>query len=84
MEADRIGVMLMAAAGYDPAEAPKFQEKHGDARDDFLTSTHPSGKKRAKALREDQVMKKAKYLYDQARARTNPGVRFRIWPNVKN
>ncbi|CAI9101601.1 OLC1v1038966C1 [Oldenlandia corymbosa var. corymbosa] len=70
MEAGRIGLMLMAAAGYDPHHAPKFYEKYDNAHgDNFLKATHPSGEKRAKALRKDKVMNKAKDLYDQARAR---------------
>lgn len=56
MEADQIGVMLMAKAGYDPSEAPVFWErfsatKAGAAPMEFL-STHPSDAHRAAALRE--------------------------------
>jgi predicted Zn-dependent protease len=45
-EADRMGLIFMAMAGYDPAEAPKFWERMakqsgGQAPPEFL-STHPS------------------------------------------
>jgi predicted Zn-dependent protease len=45
-EADRIGLIFMAMAGYDPREAPKFWERMaansgGGAPPEFL-STHPS------------------------------------------
>jgi predicted Zn-dependent protease len=56
MEADEIGIMLMAEAGYDPSEAPVFWErfssaKAGAAPMEFM-STHPSDASRAAALRE--------------------------------
>ena len=56
LEADHIGIMLMAKAGYDPSSAPGFWErfsgaKQGEAPMEFL-STHPSDARRASALRE--------------------------------
>ncbi|KQK02038.1 hypothetical protein BRADI_3g59988v3 [Brachypodium distachyon] len=67
LEADHIGVLLLAAAGYDPRDAPAFYEKlgkTGGGKDwaDFL-STHPSSKKRAQNLSQDKVMDKAMELY---------------------
>lgn len=62
-EADHIGVMLMAKAGYDPQEAPRFWQRFGSVKDgsqqqpEFL-STHPSDARRA-----DDLMK----LLDEAR-----------------
>lgn len=56
-EADRIGILLMADAGYDPAEAPRFWSRFGalgesaDALPEFL-STHPSGERRTRDLQE--------------------------------
>lgn len=55
-EADLIGIKLMAEAGYDPSEAPRFWErfsaaKGGDSPMEFL-STHPSDARRAADLRE--------------------------------
>jgi predicted Zn-dependent protease len=54
-EADRIGLILMARAGYDPNEAPRFWErfathKQGPQPPEFL-STHPSDQRRADELR---------------------------------
>ena len=54
-EADEMGIHILAKAGYDPNEAPKFWErfasaKNGDAPAEFL-STHPSDERRASALR---------------------------------
>ncbi|QDU44338.1 TPR repeat-containing protein YfgC precursor [Symmachiella dynata] len=55
-EADKIGLVLLAKAGYDPREAPGFWDrfaamKSGDQPLEFL-STHPSDANRAAALRE--------------------------------
>ncbi|CAI9300162.1 unnamed protein product [Lactuca saligna] len=57
IEADYIGLLLMASAGYDPRVAPKVFEKLGQvsgdsALRDYL-STHPSGKRRSKLLSEE-------------------------------
>ena len=56
-EADRIGLILMAKAGYDPREAVPFWQrmssgkKGSKAPPEFL-STHPSGTTRVKQLRQ--------------------------------
>lgn len=54
-EADHIGVMLMAKAGYDPSEAPKFWERFGAAsgssKPPEFFSTHPSDDRRAEDLK---------------------------------
>ena len=57
-EADYIGLLLMAKAGYDPNEAIKFWQRMASAASgsqgglsDFL-STHPSDEKRIKDLRD--------------------------------
>lgn len=67
IEADHIGLLLMASAGYDPRVAPKVYEKMGQisgdsALKDYL-STHPSGKTRAKLLAQAKVMEEALSLY---------------------
>jgi len=54
-EADRMGLVFMAMAGYDPNEAPKFWERMqnnsgGSAPPQFL-STHPSDSKRITDLK---------------------------------
>lgn len=71
MEADYIGLLLMASAGYDPRIAPRVYEKLGkvaggsSSLEDYL-STHPSGKKRAQLLAQAQVMEEALNLYREA------------------
>ena len=54
LEADHIGLMLMAKAGYDPSEAPKFWTRFaaankGEKPAEFL-STHPADTRRASEL----------------------------------
>jgi len=68
MEADQIGIMLMAKAGYDPSEAPVFWErfsatKTGAAPMEFM-STHPSDAHRAATLRE--LLSEAMTYYEEA------------------
>lgn len=52
-EADHIGVMLMAEAGYDPSEAPAFWERFGSVggeKPPEFMSTHPADERRAQDL----------------------------------
>jgi len=52
-EADRLGLLFMARAGYDPAAAPAFWTRFGQAgakSPEFL-STHPSDETRVRQLR---------------------------------
>ncbi|XP_058776518.1 mitochondrial metalloendopeptidase OMA1-like [Vicia villosa] len=74
-EADYIGLLLIAAAGYDPWVAPKVYKKIGmlerHDNDSMLTRffvTHPSGRKRAKALARPKIMNEALVLYNDVRA----------------
>ena len=73
MEADYIGLLLLASAGYDPRVAPQVYEKLGQvtggdsALKDYL-STHPSGKKRAQLLARAHVMEEALAIYRQVMA----------------
>ncbi|XP_059636076.1 mitochondrial metalloendopeptidase OMA1-like [Cornus florida] len=60
IEADYIGLMLMASAGYDPQVAPKHWERLGHSGE-YLSSTHPSGPKRARLL--NKVMGTALEIY---------------------
>jgi metalloendopeptidase OMA1, mitochondrial len=65
-EADEIGLMLMAEAGYDPREAVKlwqnFEALSGQRPPEFL-STHPSEGTRIQRLQE--LMPKALEIYEQ-------------------
>lgn len=72
-EADEIGLYLMAYAGYDPREAPKFWERMilmspGGSVPEFL-STHPSHETRINDLNEKYMPRAIKY-YNQSQ--TNP------------
>lgn len=73
MEADYIGLLLMASAGYDPRVAPRVYEKLGkvaggdSALRDYL-STHPSGKKRSQLLSQAKVMEEALLIYREVQA----------------
>ncbi|KAM0843036.1 hypothetical protein ACQ4PT_057979 [Festuca glaucescens] len=67
IEADLIGVMLLAAAGFDPRVAPKVYDKIGkitgdSAWDDYIGS-HPSWKKRSRLLSQGKAIEEAMELY---------------------
>lgn len=52
-EADEMGLIFMAMAGYDPREAPKFWQRmnaQGGARPPAFLSTHPSPEQRIQKL----------------------------------
>ncbi|MDX9883689.1 MAG: M48 family metallopeptidase [Prolixibacteraceae bacterium] len=54
-EADRLGMMFMAMAGYDPNEAPRFwtrMSQSGHSGTPEFLSTHPVSEKRIAALNE--------------------------------
>lgn len=68
-EADLIGIRLMAKAGYDPSEAPRFWErfaaaKSGGTGQPEWMSTHPSDSRRSSDLR--QALPEAMTLYNAA------------------
>ncbi|XP_044415598.1 mitochondrial metalloendopeptidase OMA1 isoform X1 [Triticum aestivum] len=74
IEADHIGILLLAAAGFDPRIAPKVHEKLGELGGNSSSlkeymSTHPCSKKRTRLLLDSKVMDKAMALYTEARAR---------------
>ena len=56
-EADHIGLIFMAIAGYDPREAPKFWERmstmSGGGQPPEWLSTHPSHERRIEELNEN-------------------------------
>ena len=67
-EADHIGLMLMAEAGYDPAEAPRFWKRFGAMNQgekpmEFM-STHPSDDSRSAAL--EDLLPEANKIYQTA------------------
>lgn len=67
-EADYIGLMLMAKAGYYPRAAISFWKKFGQGGSDQrileLMSTHPMSKKRLDEM--ETLQKKAREYYDKA------------------
>ncbi len=78
-EADQIGLKLMAEAGYDPSEAPKFWERFsaakpaGQEQPEWL-STHPSDARRATELRA--ALPEAIKIYDGAKNKFGLGDRI--------
>lgn len=70
LEADRIGMMYMAKAGYNPEAAPRVWERLAGASDSQVAkalsifSTHPRDKKRAQELRKH--LPEAMALYQAA------------------
>lgn len=74
-EADRVGVILMAKAGYDPAQALEFwqrmmiKDKKGAKLPEFM-STHPNDATRLRELRE--FLPKARKYYAPAQAAPSP------------
>ncbi|XP_072952844.1 mitochondrial metalloendopeptidase OMA1-like [Typha angustifolia] len=72
MEADHIGLLLLAAAGYDPRVAPMVYEKlgkiTGDSALNNYLSTHPSSKKRAQLLSQGRAMEEALQIYGESLA----------------
>lgn len=75
-EADEMGLYMMAMAGYNPEEAPKFWERMSSAGGasvpEFL-STHPSHDTRISNLNE--WMPEAKKYYQEAETNTSTGTR---------
>lgn len=72
LEADELGLVFMALAGYDPREAPVFWERMakagGEAPPEFL-STHPGPDRRIERLNEN--MPKAMEYYQKSQATGN-------------
>ncbi|KAF7081811.1 hypothetical protein CFC21_085726 [Triticum aestivum] len=73
LEADHIGLMIMAAAGFDPRVAPQFRKKIGEIIGDTklmdYICTHPSFETRSRMLSRKEVMEEALELYKQERMR---------------
>ena len=76
LEADQIGLMLMADAGYDPAEAPLFWKRFGamasgtEKPPEFM-STHPSDDRRADDL--TKLLPEANTRYTKAATQIGRG-----------
>lgn len=76
-EADHIGVMLMAQAGYDPTVAPAFWRRFGQIKNadgeqsSEWFSTHPSDERRASDLLA--LMDQASSVYAGARTKYSTG-----------
>lgn len=69
-EADQMGLIYMARAGYDPREAITFWErmsKAGDVQPSEFASTHPSHGRRIEDLKD--LMPKALSEYEKAKSR---------------
>nr|BAU25610.1 Oma1-like protein [Beta vulgaris subsp. vulgaris] len=66
IEADHIGVLLMASAGYDPRVAPQVYDKLAKPLGDWnCLATHPFARMRAKLLARADVMKEADKIYNE-------------------
>ncbi|KAL8050959.1 hypothetical protein ABFX02_06G114500 [Erythranthe guttata] len=72
MEADYIGLLLLASAGYDPRVAPQVYEKLGKVAGDSVfqdyLATHPSAKKRSQFLSQAKVMEEAFDIYREVQS----------------
>ncbi|CAO2175422.1 unnamed protein product [Urochloa humidicola] len=68
-EADRLGLLLLAAAGYDPCVVPWTYLKLGETGErppDDLRSLHPASAKRIERLSHGKIMDEAMDLFSQA------------------
>lgn len=67
IEADRIGLLLQAAAGFDPRIAPSVYQKLATLEKSSewaeYISTHPSGNRRAQLLQKTETMQEALTIY---------------------
>ena len=79
-EADQIGLIYMAKAGYDPNEAINFWQRFGQVKGDKgspeWTSTHPADATRIQGLRS--YLSRAKYDYQNVKVKHGLGQSFRL------
>jgi predicted Zn-dependent protease len=82
LEADHMGLVLMAQAGYDPREAPRFWQRfaasHGGQSPPEFLSTHPADERRANEL--ENLLADALSHYQQAPERFGLGETLVILP----
>lgn len=80
-EADHMGLLLMAQAGYDPSEAPRFWTRFGgqqSAKPPEFLSTHPADDRRAHELQE--LLPQAVAMYEQSPEKLGLGETLTIAP----
>ena len=88
LEADRVGMMYMAQAGYDPAAAPLVWERLAGATDSQLEktlsifATHPRDYLRAKELR--QHLPEAQALYEAVPVKRDGSKKLADLPPLQN
>ena len=88
LEADRVGMLYMAKAGYDPAAAPRVWDRLAGATDSqvekvlSIFSTHPRDFKRAKELRKH--LPEAQALYEAAPVKRNGDRKLSDLPPLQN
>ena len=88
LEADRVGMMYMAKAGYDPAAAPRVWERLAGASDSqvekvlSIFSTHPRDFKRAERLRAH--LAEAQALYEAAPVKRDGSRKLSDLPPLQN
>ena len=79
-EADQIGLIYMAKAGYDPNEAINFWERFGQVKGGKVgpewASTHPADATRIQGLRS--YLSRAKYDYQNVKVKYGLGQSFRL------
>ena len=84
-EADQIGLIYMAKAGYNPNEAIKFWQRFSKIKDKKgppeWASTHPADKTRMRGLKG--YLSRAKYNYQNVKIKYGIGETFRLPQNNK-
>jgi len=79
-EADQIGLVYMARAGYDPEEAirfwKRFSKEKGDKNPPEWASTHPADETRVRGLKS--YLSRAKYSYENIKLKHGLGETFNL------
>ncbi len=85
-EADQIGLVYMAQAGYDPVEAvrfwKRFSETKGNKDPPEWASTHPADKTRVRGLKA--YLSRARYKYQNNKVKHGLGEIFNLSKEKKN